>query len=211
MNVTEPNIKSPANVPGSHFLLAKMFHDLRTHASLRTAFENGSGSIDETHIVYHLCTIERSIDSFVHGGLDRAGSPSLSHGVSGRLMDMPLRPCGVVGSIYIYMFLRKIPVDNPVFDYMVSLVREELERFDAELLQGMFPPEIMFWMLFVAGVASLKREERPWFVMRLRREIRILGLKGWQEVRGLLGRLAWVDGVEQEGGRQLWGFLEGEN
>ncbi|EKD17935.1 putative Transcriptional regulatory protein moc3 [Drepanopeziza brunnea f. sp. 'multigermtubi' MB_m1] len=222
----------PTDVMGSRFhttggfpdrdldSLAQMFRHLRTHSALAAAFENGSSPIHEAEILSRLCAIERFIDSLVHGGAG-AGSDHttllLPQNANRPLHNtnkpdtVPMRPCGFVGSIYIYLFLRKIPLASPVFDYMVSLVREELERFGEEekVLEGSVPAEVVFWMLFVAGVASVEREERGWFVRRLKIVRGVLGLRGWEEARRLLGTLAWADGMGDEGGRRLWELLLG--
>ncbi len=179
---------------------------------MTTAYESGTDFADETEVLSRLCAIEKFIDTFVHGRIERANPHEQREKnfstSSNKSPDVSVRPCGIAGSVYIYLFLRKIPVTSPVYDWMVSLVQEEFERFSEEVLERMYPPEITFWMLFVAGVASFKRSERGWFVRKLVSVRDTLELKGWGEAKKLLGQLAWVEGAGEEHGKTLWNELD---
>ncbi|KAJ0417494.1 hypothetical protein BJY00DRAFT_200115 [Aspergillus carlsbadensis] len=54
-------------------------------------------------------------------------------------------------------------------------------------------PDLLFWILFVGGMASQSYTSYPWFVEQLALSVRSLGLWGWEQGRKVLGGFFWCD------------------
>jgi hypothetical protein len=63
-------------------------------------------------------------------------------------------------------------------------------------------------MLVLGGIASLDKPERVWFVERLARLAAMLDVD-WCEVKEILGTFLWLESACGDGGKELWGEVEG--
>jgi hypothetical protein len=54
-------------------------------------------------------------------------------------------------------------------------------------------PDLLFWILFVGGMASQSYTSYPWFVEQLALSVRSLGLWDWEHARKVLGGFFWCD------------------
>jgi hypothetical protein len=54
-------------------------------------------------------------------------------------------------------------------------------------------PDLLFWILFVGGMASQSYTSYPWFVEQLALSVRSLGLWEWEQARKVLGGFFWCD------------------
>ncbi|KAL2796992.1 hypothetical protein BJX66DRAFT_323635 [Aspergillus keveii] len=57
----------------------------------------------------------------------------------------------------------------------------------------MTAPDLLFWILFVGGMASQSYTSYPWFVDNLAVSVRSLGLWEWGQARKVLGGFFWCD------------------
>ncbi|KAL5337456.1 hypothetical protein BJX70DRAFT_234384 [Aspergillus crustosus] len=66
-------------------------------------------------------------------------------------------------------------------------------------------PEILFWILFIGGMASLGHEEHAWFVAHLTEISLYMGIDNWETAREILGGFFYAERPGQGGGEELWG------
>ncbi|KKK18816.1 hypothetical protein ARAM_003261 [Aspergillus rambellii] len=111
----------------------------------------------------------------------------------------PLRLC-----LLIYLNLRVWHFQSfPFMRYMIEALRQSLvprlnyiETMDRTLL---------FWILFVGGMASQGYNCHPWFVHHLTTTTTRLGFDKWETARPVLGRFFYTDQPgEKRGAEDLW-------
>jgi hypothetical protein len=68
--------------------------------------------------------------------------------------------------------------------------------------------KFLLWMLVLGGIASLDKPERVWFVEQLARLAAMLDVD-WCEVKEILGTFLWLESACGDGGKELWGEVEG--
>jgi hypothetical protein len=189
-----------------------MFHDLQYLSAQVAAYESGVLSGDPFELRDNMCSTEKLIDSLIHERIEiidtsehhiEFAAPVLEKGNA-----IPVGACGRSAGIYVYLFLRKIPIRSPVFDWMVDMTRQDFERTES-CIRHMYPPELLFWLLFVAGTASLGRPDRPWFRMKLAKYRNFLKLDSWGAATEVLEKLAWIETPGESLGGSLWDELEG--
>ncbi|KAL4877956.1 hypothetical protein BJY04DRAFT_221531 [Aspergillus karnatakaensis] len=92
----------------------------------------------------------------------------------------------------------------PLMEHMSAALKESLValKSDTTAMQpgtNAIAPDLLFWVLFVGGVASQGYSSHTWFVKGLRLTARALGLETWEQARALLGLFFWTDQPAQQG------------
>lgn len=65
-------------------------------------------------------------------------------------------------------------------------------------------PDVLFWILFIAGMASRGHDGHSWFVAQLVELTLYLGVRDWCAAREILGGFFYTDQPGQSGGEELW-------
>jgi hypothetical protein len=189
-----------------------MFLDLQYLSEQIAASDRRAFVGEPFELVDSVCTAEKQIDSLIHDRVEKIdtsehhiefAAPVLEKGNS-----IPVGACARSATIFVYLFLRRIPIHSPVFGWMIDMVRQDFERTEAYISQ-VYPPELLFWILFVAGTASLGRYERSWFLSKMTRYREFLKLKDWSAGKVVLEKLAWLETPGESLGVCLWEELEG--
>jgi hypothetical protein len=189
-----------------------MFKDLQYLSANIAASDNGMPMIDGSELADTICSAENHINSLIYERIERVDTnehnPEFASLVLGHGNIIPVMSCALSGSIYIYLFIRRIPIQSSVFDWVVDLFQQDFERTEAAILM-LYPPEQLWWMLFVAGTASLGRRDRSWILRKLNLGRDILRLNGWREAKEVLKKVAWVENAGELYGKVLWEELNG--
>lgn len=83
------------------------------------------------------------------------------------------------------------------------LLVERLKRcLLARRVEGRKETELLLWLLVVGGVEA--KEESQWWVEQLSLLATELGLRNWEDAKGRLETLWWIERVHGERGRRLW-------
>jgi hypothetical protein len=195
------------SLDGIDWETTKMFRDLQHLSGQLAAKDSGTFVGDQAELIDSICTAEKHIDSLVHERIERIDPSEHNPEFAPLILEygnpIPVRACALSATIYVYLFLRRIPILSPVFDCMVEQVREDFGRTET-IVHQLYPPELLFWLLFVAGSASLRRHERSWFRGKLARYRDILKLRRWNAARKLLEKQAWLETPGEFLGRALW-------
>jgi hypothetical protein len=191
--------------------LAQMFRDLQYLSMQVVAKDQGTLIIDPFNFMDSVCMAETYIDSLIHERIERINTSEHCIQFAAAVLEkgniVPVGACARTGAIYVYLILRKIPIYSPVFDWMVNRVRQDLERTEP-ILRHLYWPELLFWMLFVGGMASLGRPERSWFCFKLARYRNTLKLSSWIGAKEELEKFAWLDVPGETLGISLWQELD---
>jgi hypothetical protein len=111
--------------------------------------------------------------------------------------------CSIAGSIYVNYVLRG-------FQYKLTIALKTLkrrlmtcvERFELEdngkTDSVSISTAVLFWALSVGVTVSLDLEERTWFVLRMSKAAKRLGLKNWEQALSLVNQVLWAEKLENE-------------
>jgi hypothetical protein len=104
----------------------------------------------------------------------------------------------IAGSIYTQLQFR----DAEPSASNLQLLKEHLVSVLAHLnIENIAPDRLptegpfLLWILFCGGILCMGGEERGFFVERIVRLVELLGLKGWDEVEGILRGYLWTERV----------------
>ncbi|KAL2797951.1 hypothetical protein BJX66DRAFT_72505 [Aspergillus keveii] len=111
-------------------------------------------------------------------------------------------------SLLVYLYTRVSQFQNlPIMRCMVENFRQSLIAADMSYFQRT-APDLLFWILFIGGMASQGYASHPWFVAHLAELARDLGLQEWEgQVRPLLGEFFYTDRPGQTAAEDLWSEL----
>lgn len=160
---------------------------------------------NDATLMENIFKAEQYVELIIHHGGGTTGTIGLS---SGNSSITTVQSSALAGAIYVYFFLRDIPVDSSVFDWMATLLKEGFQ-WDESVIGQNIPAEVLFWVLFVGRAAAVGRDERHWFCAHLDRARRDLMLSCWEEAKGVLRRLAWIEGPRDSDFKELWEELDG--
>jgi hypothetical protein len=80
---------------------------------------------------------------------------------------------------------------------MTCVERFELENYgNSELVSASLT--MLLWALSVGGTMSLGLAEKTWFVLRMSRAAKALGLRSWARVLPILNCFLWEEKLENE-------------
>lgn len=189
-----------------------MFHDLQYLSAQVAAYESGVVIDDPFELRDSMCSTEKLIDSLIHERIERIDTSNHHIDFAAPVLEkghaVPVGACCRSAVIYVYLFLRRIPIHSPVFDWMVDMIQQDFERTES-YIREVYPPELLFWLLFVAGTASLGRSERSWFRIKLAKYRNFLKLDSWRAATEVLEKMAWLETPGETLGQSLWEELEG--
>jgi hypothetical protein len=66
----------------------------------------------------------------------------------------------------------------------------------------------IFWALCVGGAMAVDLEERTWFVLRLSRVAKQLGLMCWEQVLPILNCFLWHEKMETKAWKDIWADVQ---
>jgi hypothetical protein len=188
-----------------------MFHDLQYLSEQVTANDRRALAGDPFELMESICAVEKNIDLLIHDRIEKVDTRGhhveFSTAVLKKGNTTPVGACARSATVFLYLFLRRIPIHSPVFDWMVELLQQDFERTE-EYIRHLYPPALLFWILFVAGTASLGRPERAWFRCKLAKCRERLKINIWNEAKEVLEKLAWLETPGESLGGSLWEELE---
>jgi hypothetical protein len=127
-----------------------------------------------------------------------------------------LEICCLAASIYIILAFRNFRSEFSILrtlkeDLMTSVLKIEAVFVT---LQGMpdeeLPcAELLVWALFIGGSLALDTAEKTWFADRISLVIPWAQVASWEEAEACLGRLLWIDKLNNAACRLLWDEVEG--
>jgi hypothetical protein len=180
----------------------EMFRNLHYLSDQITISMSRNNVQNDAKLMENIFKAEQRIELVIHHGGGTTGLISDNSSITN------VQSSALAGVIYVYLFLRDIPVDSSVFDWMVTLLKEGLQS-DESVIGQIYPAEVLFWVLFVGRAAAVGRDERHWFCARLDVARRDLMLSSWEEAKGVLRRLAWIEGPGDSEFKELWEELDG--
>ncbi|KAE8395637.1 hypothetical protein BDV23DRAFT_96571 [Aspergillus alliaceus] len=123
---------------------------------------------------------------------------SFSYAAEADNLQEPLRL-----SLLIYINLRIWHFQTfPFMQYMVEALRQSLAPRMPYFQKT--APDLLFWTLFIGGMASLGYKCHPWFVVRLTDMAQRLGLDEWVKARSLLAGFFYTDQPAEKESDNLW-------
>jgi hypothetical protein len=123
---------------------------------------------------------------------------SIHHTAGSDNLNEPLRL-----SLLIYLYLRVSRFQSfPIMRNMVETLQQSLApRLSYFQVTA---PDLLFWILFIGGVASQGYSSHPWFVLHLTDMAHCLRLEEWVQVRLVLGEFFYTAKPGEKGAEDLW-------
>ncbi|KAL2817627.1 hypothetical protein BJX63DRAFT_419565 [Aspergillus granulosus] len=119
------------------------------------------------------------------------------------LLNEPLRI-----ALFIYLNIRVFHFQVfPIMQYMVDLLQKILlSTAPAPILTytKQTTPDVLFWIMFIGGMASWGQNAHSWFVAQLAELTLHLGIHDWKASREILGGFFYTDQPVHPGGEELW-------
>jgi hypothetical protein len=180
--------------------ISMMFVNLRRVSHLMEENDNGTLKIEKAELRRAIVDTEMAVDKLLRGGRYDLRTVKGIHSNSGC--------CVIAGCLYVYYFLRRIPVTSALYNYMVRLLKEDFENV-AGTFRQVFPKEVLFWVLFVGAASATCREEEAWFKKELAMTRQGLSITTWEVAKFILKKFAWVEDWYEDVVKELFNSLEG--
>ncbi|KAL2813002.1 hypothetical protein BJX63DRAFT_432290 [Aspergillus granulosus] len=105
-------------------------------------------------------------------------------------------------SLLIYLYIRVSHLQElPIMQNMVENFRHSLSGLSYLYTTA---PDLLFWILFIGGMASQGYSSHPWFMSHIAIVAHDLELEDWEQVRTLLGGFFYTDQAGQTAAEDLW-------
>ena len=114
----------------------------------------------------------------------------------------------IAGTIYLYLFLRQIPLSNTIYEYCAGYLREALEDAKAvDIASERYPPEALFWVLIFGGSISRGQKYGPWFRFHAKNIKELLNLQTWDDACQVLEHFVYCREIGDVYCRAFWDEL----
>jgi hypothetical protein len=177
--------------------VASMFVELHCISYLVEQNDNGTLALEKRDLHRSIYEAEKSVDTLMRGGYEaRTVNGVQSH--SGC--------CCLAAYLYVYRSLRRLPFSSTVYDYMVGLLKQDIESV-AGTIRQVFPREVLFWIFFVGASTGKGRPEESYFKQELAVSRQALRITTWEVAKFVLKKFAWVEGWNEEVDEELFNGL----
>jgi hypothetical protein len=134
--------------------VSSMFVELHCVSYLVEQNDNGTLALEKADLHRSIYEAEKLVDSLMRVGRYEARTV---HGSQSNSVC-----CLIAAYIYVYRSLRRIPFSSTAYDYMVGLLKEDVEKV-AGTIRQVFPREVLFWVFFVGASTGKGRSEEVYF------------------------------------------------
>lgn len=124
------------------------------------------------------------------------------------LEDFITRACSMAGHIYIYVAVRHLLLNAPLFDTFVSQLHDALDHPYNLSIWSHSRTVTVLWVLTVGGCAAMERPQRSWFIGHLLGIMSSLKVTTLGRLRQLLEQAVWLDGPFNSSLTTLWSEVE---
>ncbi|KAK6347665.1 hypothetical protein TWF718_005504 [Orbilia javanica] len=99
-----------------------------------------------------------------------------------------------------YIFLRWQSV-TLAYIHLPTVYKSSLVNLN---LSKEFPPEMMLWLLMVGAISVFGEGDNVWLRPWLKVNFELCGVKGWEDLKGVLKGLMWVGIVIDQAGKEVY-------
>ncbi|KAL2826546.1 hypothetical protein BJY01DRAFT_262308 [Aspergillus pseudoustus] len=114
------------------------------------------------------------------------------------LLNEPLRLALLIYLNTRVWHLGKLPIMGRLVGPLKASLAPQLPFFQE------IAPDLIFWILFMGGMASRGYSVHAWFVTRLIETAGLLGVRTWAEARAILGEFFYTDQPGETAAEDLW-------
>lgn len=194
------DIASSQNIFSLHPAVQKMFVELNQLCTLMTSMPAaGYGKDALASFNRKLDVAEQHMFRLTHCDAGDANSP--------REALYKMRAYATAGTIFLYLYLRKIPPSSTTLEYSVANLYDSLRDGSVIDNAAVFPPEALLWILFMGGIASEDRVQRPWFKERASKTRATLAVDSWPAVQQILMKFPFTGSDYAGHCRDFWSEL----
>lgn len=103
------------------------------------------------------------------------------------------------------ILLQTLTRETPFTRLCSGLISRELKNAFLGIGTGLAPARLIFWVLFMGGLASMETEEKDWYQSKLRDFQSMRNdLVSWESAKTHLNKIFWVETVLEGYGKNLW-------
>lgn len=164
----------------THSILTTMFHELKC---LSLDMTPSSVLMPEAEWLQRLNALGLSMHRMMAGNFFETGTD-----------NMPLRAYSIVGNIFLCLFLRELPLDSSIYDYLLDCLSHALEEKNIRKDLRWYPDRFLLWLLFVGGASAAGRARQGWFKAQIPAVQARLNLETWTDVLTVLRMFPFVNG-----------------
>ncbi|KAI2280769.1 hypothetical protein LOZ02_004934 [Ophidiomyces ophidiicola] len=111
--------------------------------------------------------------------------------------------CRLAAQIYSMLVIFPLPAANRPFKRLASMVRAAFLESEHSMAWNS-GKEMLLWCLVLGTMAAKNTSDRSWFCRKLASALDAVGPGSWQELKGHLASVMWMDSVCDIGGREAW-------
>jgi len=178
--------------------VSSMFVALHCVSFLVEQNDSGALAIEKADLHHSIYEVEKSVDALMRSGQYEARTVKGVQSHSGC--------CVIAAEIYVYRSLRRIPLTSRMYDYLVGLLKQDIENV-ASTLRQVFPREVLFWVFFVGASAAKGCPEEAAFQRALAVSRQALMINTWEVAKFVLKKFAWVEGWNEQADEELFNSL----
>jgi hypothetical protein len=167
--------------------VTKIFKELQLLTTFITGQSHNSQTTDSNHsdFLIDVNSSEFYMYKFVH---DR----EFVHDIRYRGPGATWSAYPIAGTVYLYFFLRQVPLSNTIYEYCVGYLKEALEEAKAvEISSERYPPEALFWLLIIGGSVSRGQKYNSWFRIHASNFKELLNLQSWDDACQVLEQFVY--------------------
>lgn len=179
--------------------ISSMFVELHCVSYLMEQNDNGTLQLEKVDLHRSIYETENSVDTLMRVGVYDARTVNGVQTNSGC--------CTIAAYIYVYRSLRRIPYSSTLYDYMVRILKEDIDNVSGTVRE-VFPKEVLFWVFFVGASAGKGRPEESYFRKVLAVSRQVLSITTWEVAKFVLKKFAWVEGWNEEVDKELFNGLQ---
>ncbi|KAL2811932.1 hypothetical protein BJX63DRAFT_397639 [Aspergillus granulosus] len=105
---------------------------------------------------------------------------------------------------YSLLVLFPTPLGTDPHPSIAGQLRYELELMGAGVDIYMPVVELLLWVLMLGGICAVDTEHRSWYVDQIQWLSTLLDLTSWDQVRGAMASILWVESPCDAEGQALW-------
>jgi hypothetical protein len=194
------DITSSQNISNLHPAIRMMFTELNQLCTLMASMsESDCGKDTLNSFNKKLDIAEQRMFRLTHCDAGDVNSP--------RESLYKIRAYAIAGTTFLYLYLRNITPSSTALDYFPSHLQDSLSDGNVIDNAEVFPPEVLLWVLFMGGIASEDRVQRPWFRERASKVCATLAVESWPVARQILIRFPFTGSDCTSHCRGFWSEL----
>ncbi|KKZ65590.1 hypothetical protein EMCG_08579 [[Emmonsia] crescens] len=132
-------------------------------------------------------------------------------------------PTRFAAMIYSMLVVFPLPATNRPFPRLCRMMKSALIAAEIESISPNNPnpnrnvhcwsgaTEILLWVMMLGTMAARNTPTEDWFVERIRDVVKVVGVRSWEQLKGMMEMVMWMECVCDMGGLAVWNEVGAED